>query len=221
MYHSSQNHGVLACPTRYYRDEPSCSLIYALLFNRAFLYEVNRKGTLSVCGRIWGIWSATVFFLHIKGVYIVTKQNFLMGALPLCFPAMDDLVDLLHCTTDEVCEHLFGTWRGHSDGFTAQEACDLVDKSIVYLELMCKHKFESGNAKSGYQDESMQDNECDNGEPARTSSSDDCFSENVQVDLDDPGIWKAKGVKMDSGHRAHLIWAYLQPEINEINVAMQ
>ena len=55
----------------------------------------------------------------------------------------------------------------------------------------------------------------------RVVSSDDCFSENVQVDLDDPGIWKAKGVKMDSGDRAHLIWAYLQPEINEINVAMQ
>eukprot|EP00978_Attheya_sp_CCMP212_P039036 scaffold199004_cov57-Attheya_sp.AAC.1 len=53
------------------------------------------------------------------------------------------------------------------------------------------------------------------------SSSDDFFAENIQVDLDDPGIWKANGVKMDSGHRAHLIWAYLWPEINEINVAMQ
>jgi hypothetical protein len=54
------------------------------------------------------------------------------------------------------------------------------------------------------------------------SSSDDTFSENIQVDLDNPGILKAKGVKMDSSHRAHLIWPYLlQPEINEINVAMQ
>eukprot|EP00978_Attheya_sp_CCMP212_P043137 scaffold276000_cov75-Attheya_sp.AAC.2 len=97
-----------------------------------------------------------------------------MGALLLCFlAAMDELVDLLHCTTDEVCEHLFETaWRGHSDGFTAREACDLADKSI---------------------DESMQDNECDNGDPAKMSSSDDFFSENIQVDLDDPGIWKAKG----------------------------
>eukprot|EP00978_Attheya_sp_CCMP212_P010211 scaffold24524_cov61-Attheya_sp.AAC.1 len=67
----------------------------------------------------------------------------------------------------------------------------------------------------------MQDNECDNGELVDMSSSDDFFSEHIQVDLDDPGIWKAKGVKMDSGHRAHLIWAYLWPEINEINVAMQ
>jgi hypothetical protein len=82
---------------------------------------------------------------------------------------------------------------------------------------MCKHKFERGNAKSGYQDESMQDNECDNGEPVKMSSSDDFFSENIQVDLDDLGIW---GVKMDSSHRAHFIWAYLQPEINEINVAI-
>eukprot|EP00978_Attheya_sp_CCMP212_P045318 scaffold341964_cov72-Attheya_sp.AAC.1 len=65
----------------------------------------------------------------------------------------------------------------------------------------------------------MQDNECDNGELVKMSSSDDFFSENIQVDLDDPGIWKAKGVKMDSGHRAP--WAYLWPEINEINVAMQ
>ena len=147
------------------------ALIYALLFNRPFLYAVNRKGSLSACGRIWMIWSAIVFFLHIKGVStIITNRNFLMGALPLCFLATDDLVDLLHHTTDEVCEHLFGTWRGHSDRFTAQEACDLVNKSIVYLELMCKHKFERGNAKSGYQDESMQDNECDNGEPAKMSS---------------------------------------------------
>eukprot|EP00978_Attheya_sp_CCMP212_P018563 scaffold50946_cov66-Attheya_sp.AAC.3 len=87
-------------------------------------------------------------------------------------------------------------------------------------ELMCKHKFERGNAKSGYQDESMQDNECcDNGEPAKMSSRDDSFSENIQVDLlDDPEIWKAKGLKIDSDHRAHLIWAYLRPEINEINL---
>eukprot|EP00978_Attheya_sp_CCMP212_P020912 scaffold60496_cov59-Attheya_sp.AAC.2 len=87
------------------------ALIYALLFNRAFLYAVNRKGPLSA---------------H---------------------------------------------------------------------ELMCKLKFERGNAKSGYQDESMQDNECDDGEPEKMSSSDDSFSENIRVDLDDPGIWKAKGVK--------------------------
>eukprot|EP00978_Attheya_sp_CCMP212_P047221 scaffold421271_cov66-Attheya_sp.AAC.1 len=39
-----------------------------------------------------------------------------MGALSLCFLAIDDLVDLLHCTTDEVGHHLFGTWRGHSGG---------------------------------------------------------------------------------------------------------
>eukprot|EP00978_Attheya_sp_CCMP212_P019676 scaffold55357_cov47-Attheya_sp.AAC.1 len=70
-------------------------------------------------------------------------MKLLMGALPLCFLAIDDLVDLLHRTTDE--------------------------------------------------DESMQDNECDNGELAKMSSSDDFFSENIQVDLDDPGIWKAKG----------------------------
>jgi hypothetical protein len=197
------------------------ALIYALFFNRAFLYAVNRKGPLSARGRIWMIWSATVFFLHIKGVAIVTKRNFLMGALPLCFLAMDNLVDLLHRTTDEVCEHLFGTWRGHSDGFTAREACDLADKSIVYSELMCKHKFERGNAKSGYQDESMQDNESDNDQPVKMSSSDDFFSENIQVDLDDTGMWKAKGVDMDSSHRARLIWAYLRSEINEINVSMR
>eukprot|EP00978_Attheya_sp_CCMP212_P002905 scaffold5988_cov84-Attheya_sp.AAC.1 len=52
------------------------ALIYVLLFNRAFLYAVNRKGPLSAHGHIWMIWSATVFFLHIKGVSLVTKQNF-------------------------------------------------------------------------------------------------------------------------------------------------
>eukprot|EP00978_Attheya_sp_CCMP212_P041558 scaffold239686_cov89-Attheya_sp.AAC.1 len=75
------------------------ALIYALLFNRAFLYAVNRKGQLSA-----------------RGVYC-NKMKLLMGAMPLCFLAIDDLVDHLHsCATDEVCEHLFGTWRGHSDG---------------------------------------------------------------------------------------------------------
>eukprot|EP00978_Attheya_sp_CCMP212_P002092 scaffold4329_cov76-Attheya_sp.AAC.2 len=110
--------------------------IHALLFNRAFLYAVNRKGPLSARGHIWMIWSATVFFLHIKGVIDVQAQ----------------------------------IW--------------------------------GGNAKSGYQDESMQDNECDNGEPAKMSSrEDDSFSENSQVDLDDPGIWiwKSKGVKVAIG----------------------
>jgi hypothetical protein len=201
--------------------ENHSALVYALLFNRSFLYAVNRKGPLSARGRIWMIWSATIFFLHIKGVSIVTKRNFLMGALPLCFLAMDNLVALLHRTTDEVCEHLFGTWRGHSDGFTTREACDLADKSIVYSQLMCKHKFDRGNAKYGYQDDSMQDAECDNDEPKKMSGDSDFFSDNIQVDLGDPGIWKAKGVEMDSNHRASLIWAYLRPEINEINVAMQ
>jgi hypothetical protein len=32
---------------------------------------------------------------------------------------------------------------------------------------------------------------------------------------------ESKGVEMDSNHRASLIWAYLRPEINKINVAMQ
>jgi hypothetical protein len=50
------------------------ALIHALLFNRAFLYAVNRKGPLSSArGCIWMIWSEIVFFLHIKGVSIVTK----------------------------------------------------------------------------------------------------------------------------------------------------
>eukprot|EP00978_Attheya_sp_CCMP212_P003155 scaffold6505_cov37-Attheya_sp.AAC.1 len=97
------------------------ALIDALLFNRAFLYAVNRKGPLSVRGRIWMIWSECncILSVHQGGVYC-NKMKLLMGAMPLCFLAIDDLVDLMHsCTTDEVCEHLFGTWRGHSDGFTA------------------------------------------------------------------------------------------------------
>eukprot|EP00978_Attheya_sp_CCMP212_P018889 scaffold52210_cov31-Attheya_sp.AAC.1 len=73
----------------------------------------------------------------------------------------------------------------------------LFNRAFLYAvnrkELMCKHKFERGIDKSGYQDESMQDNECDNGEPAKMNSRDDSFSENIQVNLDDPGIWKAKG----------------------------
>eukprot|EP00978_Attheya_sp_CCMP212_P029757 scaffold106873_cov72-Attheya_sp.AAC.1 len=84
---------------------------------------------------------------HQGGVYC-NKMKLLMGSLPLCCLAIDDLVDLLHCTTDE---NLCGNTN-------------------------C---FERGNAKSGYQDESMQDNECDNGELAKMSSSDDFFSENI------------------------------------------
>eukprot|EP00978_Attheya_sp_CCMP212_P025848 scaffold83971_cov84-Attheya_sp.AAC.6 len=152
------------------------ALIYALLFSRAFLYAVNRKGPLSAHGRIWMIWSATVFFLHIKGVStIVTKRDFFKwGHCRSAF--LQWTILLIFCTTQQMmCVSIF--W-GHDGEGTA---------------LMLK--FERGNAKSGYQDESMQDNECDNGEPAKMSSSDDSFSENIQVDLDDPGIWKAKRVK--------------------------
>eukprot|EP00978_Attheya_sp_CCMP212_P029759 scaffold106874_cov62-Attheya_sp.AAC.1 len=51
----------------------------------------------------------------------------------------------------------------------------------------------------------MQDNECaDNGELAKMSSSDYFFSENIQVDLDDPGIWKAKGhYQSNSNNEGH------------------
>jgi hypothetical protein len=53
------------------------------------------------------------------------------------------------------------------------------------------------------------------------SSTNDFFSDNIQVlDLGDPGIWKAKGVDMDSNHRVRLIWAYLWQKINAINVTM-
>jgi hypothetical protein len=49
------------------------ALIYALLFDIAFLYVINRKGPFSARGCIWMVWSAIVFFLHItKGVSIVT-----------------------------------------------------------------------------------------------------------------------------------------------------
>jgi hypothetical protein len=60
-------------------------------------------------------------------------------------------------------------------------------------------------------------------EPAKMSSTNDFFSDNIQVDLGDHGIWKAKGLDMeDSNHRDCLIWgAYLWPEINAITVAMQ
>jgi Tfp pilus assembly protein PilZ len=50
------------------------------------------------------IWSATIFFLHINGVFIVTKRNFVVGDLPLCFLAINNLVALVHHATDEVCE---------------------------------------------------------------------------------------------------------------------
>eukprot|EP00978_Attheya_sp_CCMP212_P011646 scaffold28851_cov56-Attheya_sp.AAC.1 len=52
------------------------------------------------------------------------------------------------------------------------------------------------------------------------SSRDDSFSENIQgVDLDDPGIWKAKGVTMDSGQRAPStqmpVWSHYQSKNNK------
>ena len=54
-------------------------------------------------------------------------------------------------------------------------------------------KFDRGNAKYGYQDDSIQDAECDNDEPKKMSGASDFFSDNIQVDLGGPGIWKAKG----------------------------
>eukprot|EP00978_Attheya_sp_CCMP212_P041107 scaffold231562_cov54-Attheya_sp.AAC.1 len=71
------------------------AVIYALLFKRAFLYAVNRKGPLSARGRIWMIWSECncILSVHQGGVYC-NKMKLLMGAMPLCFLAIYDLVDL-------------------------------------------------------------------------------------------------------------------------------
>eukprot|EP00978_Attheya_sp_CCMP212_P033729 scaffold137577_cov67-Attheya_sp.AAC.3 len=98
------------------------ALIYALLFNRAYLYAVNRKGPLSAHGRIWMIWSTTVFFLHIKGVSIVTKRKKINWRH--CRSALLQWkILLIFCTAQQMRRvSIFlghDEWRGHSDGFTA------------------------------------------------------------------------------------------------------
>ena len=66
------------------------------------------------------LWSSFLFFLHIDGVYLTTKRNFLSECVSLCFLMMRSDILEPHLLTSEPSENTNSMLRGIQRDFTVR-----------------------------------------------------------------------------------------------------
>lgn len=179
------------------------ALCIILLFQRTHFFSVNCKSNLNNIDRVKLLWASLIFFLHLNGVSIHTKRNFIIACIANCFILMRSDVVNPHRATSEPSEHTFGHARSIEREFTVKVWGQIVVKLHERYRLMYKNNFERKSCQrssKGYDvmatvltDASPKSN--DRGGPVDMSS-----------DLDDPVSF--------------LVWCKLRPIINQVNRLM-
>ena len=105
-----------------------CATCVTLLFMRAHLYGVNCEANLSPKTRVYLTWSSLIFMLHIDGVHVTTKRNWIVASISLCFLYMRSDVRLPHRLTSETSEHSIAHMQAVTHEFTMLDLISIINK---------------------------------------------------------------------------------------------
>ena len=115
-------------------QEPQSQIILSLslFFMRVHLCAVNCKGTLTAKERVTMLWSSLLVCLHVDGVSITTKRNWVTECISMVFMMMRFDVMSPHRLTSEPSEHSFAIMRGICREFTMNDFISLVQKQVRF-----------------------------------------------------------------------------------------
>ena len=186
--------------------ETRVTLALSLYFQRVHLFAINYKGSLNCKIRVCLLWSSLIFFLHLHGVSIITKRNWIVAAIANSFLMMNQTVIHPHKTTSEPCEHTFGHARSFKREFTVRDFTQIVSKISRRFDIMYRNEFViSRNTQKGYGHDIGQ------GTKFKDKYHDKDMIEHTKI-LD--------GCIDGSSTAAKIIWKQLRPILNETNVKM-
>ena len=127
------------------------TMCYTLYFQRLHLFAVNYKGRIPAEARIKMLWSSLVYFLHMDGVHILTKRNWILGVVPMIFMMMRADVMNPSRLTSEPNEHVFGQLRTMDREFTVNKFVLLVEKLERRFKSILEGKLKSSrDPQKGY-----------------------------------------------------------------------
>ena len=180
-----------------------CITLLTLCFQRAHLFAINCKQALKNTDRVKLLWSSLIYFLHLHGVSIVTKRNWIMCVLTNSFLLMRSDVVEPHRTTSEPVEHVFGNARSIDREFTVKTWGEIVRKIHERFRLMYKNDFQRiRNKKKGY------------------ASLEVIANDKSKKKIGSGGPVKIS--KIDEGqNHSSFIWRELRTIINEVNNDME
>ena len=175
-----------------------------LLFQRAHVFAVNFNRDLSNKDRVQLLWASMIYFIHLDGVSIITKRNWIMGCIANCFLMMRSDVVEPHRTTSEPCEHVFGHSRSIHREYTVKVWGEIVRKLHERFRLIYKNGFQiTREPGKGY--------------ASLAKSANDTAKKNTKkggpIDMSDASI-------LDDKH-AFLIWKDLCIIVNKTNETMR
>jgi hypothetical protein len=132
--------------------ESQITLSLALYFNRVHLFAVNCKRTLRASERVTMLWSSLLFSLHVDGVSIITKRNWIVECVSLSFLMLRSDVTQPHRLTEEPSEHFFAILRTIVREFTLMDFLNLISKFDRYWLALQDGKLKSvrDNSTAGY-----------------------------------------------------------------------
>jgi len=99
-----------------------------LFFLRVHLFAINSKGKLSARERIIMLWCSLLFQLHIDGVSIITKRNWVLECISMSFLMMRSDVVRPHRLTSKPSEHSFAILHTMIREFTVSDFVSLIQK---------------------------------------------------------------------------------------------
>ena len=177
-------------------------LILTFVSLRSHLFAINCRENLDNVHRVKLLWYSYSYFMHLKGVSVVTKRNWTMATISNIFLLMKDNVVQPDRATSEPCEHTFGHARSMSREFTVRDFCNLTDKITRRYDIFFKHNFvQSRDPQKGY-----------------NSKSTEKFLLKTKLDGGPIDVFQNKDKNCS---HADCIWKTLRPIINECNTKMK
>ena len=114
------------------------ALCLVLFFMQVHLVAVNCKGTIQYKERVMTLWYYFLFFLHIDGVCITTKRNWISECVSLHFLIMRfDIVEN-YLLIDEPSEYTNDMLRVTQREFTVRDFSTIINKlHRIWTGILC------------------------------------------------------------------------------------
>ena len=177
------------------------TLAATLLFLRAHLMAIDCKYDLDNIARVKLLWASLIFFLHMDGVSVITKRNWIMAAIANSFWLMMTDVGEPEKVQSEPCEHVFGHARSFVREFTVRDFCNIVTKISKRFDFIHKNNFQQHrDPQKGYLSQSHL---AVKHKANRTGGPVDIFADRI-----------------GEQSVADCIWKELMPHLNEVNAMM-
>ena len=117
-------------------QDPSSKVVACinLFFMKTYLFAIITKHSLKPIERVQMMWHSLLWLLHIDGLPIITKNNYLSECVSLLFLILRNVITQPHTLTIELSEHANSLMRGMKRDFNVKDHVFLVAKLDRFWE---------------------------------------------------------------------------------------